>query len=380
MIHPFSKPFTLDRTVRLFLFLLIFISIVLLFRHLSPVLLPFFVACLIAYLLHPLVVFTQRKLKIKNRTIVVFFILLFFLTLIGSLFYFLTPALISEIIKLKNFVLQFATDESITPDNTWQIFLQEFLISNKIPELLNAESMDDLINELFPHIYQILSSSWSLAGEILTGFVSLLYLFFILKDYNSITQHFISLIPNRYQNFVSTLLHDMGKGMNNYYRGQFLVVIIVTILFSTGFSIIGMPIGLLMGIIVGLLNLVPYLQIIGIPPCILLMLVHSAETGTSPLYSLGALFIVFIIVQIIQDLFLVPKIMSKAMGLNAAIILLSLSIFSMLFGIIGLIIALPITTLLISYYKRYILSNVNNKYNTIDLSNANQTDNPQETR
>jgi predicted PurR-regulated permease PerM len=331
-------------------------------------------------LLHPLVVFTQRKLKIKNRTIVVFFILLFFLALIGILFYFLTPALISEIIKLKNFVLQFATDESITPDNTWQIFLQEFLISNKIPELLNAESMDDLINELFPHIYQILSSSWSLAGEILTGFVSLLYLFFILKDYNSITQHFISLIPNRYQNFVSTLLHDMGKGMNNYYRGQSLVVIIVTILFSTGFSIIGMPIGLLMGIIVGLLNLVPYLQIIGIPPCILLMLVHSAETGTSPLYSLGALFIVFIIVQIIQDLFLVPKIMSKAMGLNAAIILLSLSIFSMLFGIIGLIIALPITTLLISYYKRYILSNVNNKYNTIDLSNTDQTDNPQETR
>jgi predicted PurR-regulated permease PerM len=67
-------------------------------------------------------------------------------------------------------------------------------------------------------------------------------------------------------------------------------------------------------------------------------------------------FIVFLVVQGIQDLFLVPKIMGKAMGLNPAVILLSLSIWGSLLGIVGMIIALPATTLLISYYKRFILN------------------------
>ena len=82
----------------------------------------------------------------------------------------------------------------------------------------------------------------------------------------------------------------------------------------------------------------------------------SAETGQSFWRILLACFIVFVVVQGIQDLFLVPKIMGKAMGLNPAVILLSLSIWGSLLGIVGMIIALPITTLLISYYKRFILN------------------------
>ena len=157
-------------------------------------------------------------------------------------------------------------------------------------------------------------------------------------------------------------MQDLEMGMSNYYRGQFIVVLAVGTLYALGFYLIGMPIGILMGIIVGILNFVPYLQIVAIPPCILLMLVHSLETGTSTIYSLVFLLIVFSVVQVIQDGFLVPKIMGKKMGLNAAVILLSLSIFGMLFGVIGLIIALPITTLMISYYKRYILTKVNHRY------------------
>ena len=113
---------------------------------------------------------------------------------------------------------------------------------------------------------------------------------------------------------------------------------------------------LTMGLIIGTLNIIPYLQVIGIPPCILLALVHAAETGHSPWIPLLSLFIVFAVVQLIQDGYLVPKIMGKRMGLNAAVILLSLSVFGMMFGALGLIIALPSTSLIISYYKRYILA------------------------
>lgn len=361
MGHFFSRPFTLDSTVRFFIGTLTIISIILLFRYLSPVLLPFFVAWLVAYLLHPIVLFLQRKFRLRNRALVVAFLMLFFISTIAILLYFFIPVLIDEFNILKNFLFDFAKGQ-FQSNATWQLVLQNFFNSSNIPELLNQEHFSDAISMLFPHFGKVISSSVSIVIGLFSVFATILYIFFILKDYSTITKHFISLVPTQYQHFVSSLMQDLEQGMNNYYRGQFLVVLIVSILFSIGFSVISMPLGILMGIIVGLLNLIPYMQIIGIPPCILLMLVHSIETGSSPIYGLVGLALVFIVVQIIQDGFLTPKIMGQKLGLNAAVILLSLSIFGMLFGLIGLIIALPITTLLLSYYKRYILIEVNEKY------------------
>ena len=109
------------------------------------------------------------------------------------------------------------------------------------------------------------------------------------------------------------------------------------------------------GLFIGLLNLVPYLQTIGIVPVVFLTLLKSAETGQSLWWLILGVLLVFVVVQVIQDFFLVPKIMGKAMGLNPAVILLSLSVWGALLGFVGLIIALPLTTLLISYYKRFVL-------------------------
>ena len=103
--------------------------------------------------------------------------------------------------------------------------------------------------------------------------------------------------------------------------------------------------------------MVPYLQLVGFIPTILLAVVKAADTGESFwIIMLGAL-IVFAVVQLIQDTILTPKIMGKVMGLNSAIILLSLSIWGALLGIMGMIIALPMTTLLITYYQKYVVKN-----------------------
>ena len=115
-----------------------------------------------------------------------------------------------------------------------------------------------------------------------------------------------------------------------------------------------MAIGL--GMFIGLLNMVPYLQLIGFIPVTVLAVVKAADTGESFwLIMLGAI-IVFTVVQIIQDTILTPRIMGKVMGLNSAIILLSLSIWGSLLGILGMIIALPMTTLIITYYQDYVIN------------------------
>lgn len=361
MSSPFSKPFTLDSTVRLSLGLLLTFAIILLFRYLTPVLFPFFTAWLVAYIIHPIVLFSQKNLKIKNKTAAVLFVLTLIFAIISVSVYTLTPILTDQIIKLMNFIISY-TNQSDSITNSWEVFFHDFIVQSKMKEIFETKDIQTILADIFPFAKTLLNQSAAITSFLITFFFTLLYLFFILKDYQLINQHFIALIPKKYQTFISGIMQDLEQGMSNYYRGQFLVVVILCVLYATGFYLIDMPIGILMGLLVGLLNLIPYLQVISIPPCIILMLVHSVETGSQPLINLLLLFVVFVVIQIFQDGFLVPKIMGKKMGLNAALILLSLSIFGMLFGAVGLIIALPITTMLISYYKRFILKRVNEQH------------------
>ena len=105
----------------------------------------------------------------------------------------------------------------------------------------------------------------------------------------------------------------------------------------------------------GLLNLIPYMQIAGILPVMLLALLKSLDHGT-PFWKEALLVgIVLAVVQIIQELILNPRILGKAYSINPALILLSLSIWGSLLGIMGMMLALPLTTLIYSYYKNFIV-------------------------
>ena len=151
------------------------------------------------------------------------------------------------------------------------------------------------------------------------------------------------------------LVHDVEDGMNKYFRGQACVAFCVGVLFSIGFLIIDFPMAVGLGMLIGLLNMVPYLQIVGFVPTVLLAIVKAADSGENFWIVLLMALIVFAVVQIIQDTILTPRIMGKVMGLNSAIILLSLSIWGSLLGMLGMVIALPLTTLLITYYQKYIV-------------------------
>ena len=183
-----------------------------------------------------------------------------------------------------------------------------------------------------------------------------LYTLFILLDYEDICSGWPNLLPEKYRQFAKQLVGDVEDSMNKYFRGQAMVALCVGILFSIGFLIIGFPMAVGLGMFIGLLNMVPYLQLLGFIPTILLAIVKAADTGQNFWIILLMALAVFAIVQIIQDTFLTPKIMGHVTGLNSAIILLSLSIWGSLLGILGMIIALPMTTLLISYYQRYVIA------------------------
>ena len=182
-----------------------------------------------------------------------------------------------------------------------------------------------------------------------------LYTFLILLDYEDINRGWPNLLPVRYRTFAKQVVSDVEVSMNKYFRGQALVALCVGILFSIGFLIIDFPIAVGLGMFIGLLNMVPYLQLIGFVPAILLAIVKAADTGQNFWMIMLLVLIVFAVVQIIQDTFLTPKIMGHVTGLHSAIILLSLSIWGSLLGILGMIIALPLTTLSINYYQKFVI-------------------------
>ena len=175
-----------------------------------------------------------------------------------------------------------------------------------------------------------------------------------MLDYERLLKGFRRMVPPKHRERVFAIGSDIKESMNHYFRGQALVAFCVGVLFSIGFAIVGLPLAIVLGMFIGLLNMVPYLQLISIVPTTLLCVVYSMDSQVEFWNIWGACIVVYIVVQCIQDLILTPRIMGKAMGLNPAIILLSISVWGTLLGFVGFIIALPLTTLLLAYYDQYI--------------------------
>lgn len=335
----------------------VLVALYLLIRRLSGVLLPFLISFVVAYMLAPLVNFFQHKCRLKNRVLsVIVTILLVVGVLTGSIAA-LVPAISKQATSLSNSVKTYISNwdgnDYFSPRVNEQI--EQLIQSMDIKALLHSPEVQQGIEKVIPILGNWINSGVNALMSLAIGFVCILYIIFLLIDYEKISNNWHKYIPQRFSEGIQMLMNDLDRNMNAYFRGQALVAGIVGILFAIGFQIIGLPMGIGMGLIIGVLNLVPYMQALGIPPCILLGLIQSAETGRPIWVVMLCIAAVFIIVQSIQDMVLVPKIMGNVTGMGPAWILLSLSIWGSLLGIIGMIIALPLTTLLVSYYKRFVL-------------------------
>ena len=355
------KKITFDSFIRAVILGAIIIGILMLLKRLSGVLLPFFLAWLIAYLIYPLVSFFQYKLRLKNRIVSIFCALVTLTIIGGAAFYLLVPPMIQEFLRVKDLLIEYfsTTHTASNVPTTLSEFIRQNVDMHILEQMFSQENILDALKVTVPKLWALVSESINLLFGFFTVFLILLYIVFILLDYESISQGWTHLMPKKYRHTVTGILNDVKDGMNRYFRGQALVALCVGILFSIGFLIIDFPLAIGLGLFIGALNMVPYLQIIGFVPTIMLAILKAADTGDNFWIIIASATAVFIVVQIIQDGYLVPRIMGKITGLNPAIILLSLSVWGSLMGMLGMIIALPLTTLMLSYYQRYIINQEN---------------------
>lgn len=370
------KKWDIDRITRAAIAVAVIALLYLLIRRLSGVLLPFLVSMVIAYILNPLVDFLQHKCRLKYRILAVISALLLTTGVVGGAIAALAAPISRQVqtvsAEISEYVQNFNPHQVLPPEVNDQ--LRELMQSIDLKTLLESGELQAAAKSLLPRMGGWIGSGLSAIAGMAIVFVCLLYIIFLLIDFEKIEQNWQRFIPGKYRDAVTTLVDDLTANMNAYFRGQALIASIVGILFAIGFQIISLPLGIVMGIIIGILNLIPYMQTLSIPVCVLLGLLQSYETGRPVWVVMLCIAAVFIVVQTIQDMVLTPKIMGNVTGMGPAWILLALSVWGSLLGIVGMIIALPLTSLLISYYKRFVLKDETAPISTTNTTEENEKD------
>ena len=349
-----EEKITLDKLVRWILCGLIILAVFYITNSMSEVLLPFFIACLLAYLLYPLVRLTEKYLHIRIRALSILFVLILLIGIITGIGLLIVPSMIEQFEKLSDVTMHYLSQTAQT--NSLTNYIRQWIQEHQrdIDHFLKSQDFSDTIKTAMPQVFSFVGQTASVVISIIASFITLLYMFFILLDYEFLTDNWIKIFPKKNRPFWTELSQDVARELNNYIRGQSLVSLIMGILFCIGFTIIDFPMAIGLGIMIGIMNLVPYLHTFALIPTAILALLKAADTGQNFWIIFGSAFLVFAVVQVISDMVVTPKVMGKAMGLNPAILLLSLSVWGSLFGFIGLIIALPLTTLIMAYWQRYV--------------------------
>lgn len=355
---------TFDRFIRWVIMAAFVIGIIWLLGKLSSVLLPFFIGWFIAYLLYPVVKFVQYKMHVPGRALSIVVTLIVVTLVIAGVIYLIIPPMIEQFQRLGVVLMKYLNQQTSQGDLAATIHNWLNENKDKVTEFFNRPDFLDTVKSAVPEAFSFLGKTANVIVSVVASCIALLYTFFILLDYEYLTANWIKIFPKSARPFWSELMVDVERELNNYIRGQGLVALCMGIMFCIGFTIIDFPMAIGLGILIGIMDLVPYLHTFALIPTAFLALLKAADTGQNFWVIFGLAVLVFIIVQVITDMVVTPKIMGEAMGLNPAILLLSLSVWGALLGFIGLIIALPLTTILIAYYQKYIVKDIDDPMST----------------
>lgn len=355
-----DKPYTFDSVIRMILGTGLVAGLIWLASYLSGVLIPFVAALLMAYLLNPATSFVQQLTK--SRTLAVAIVLIGVLALGTGAVMVVVPAIIAEFVHMGQVLGKIASNAEFAarmrdylPDDIWK-WLVDYASNPEVRELFTSEGAarlsEAVTSKVMPGIAGFAKGTMNVLGGLLTAGIILLYLVFLLADFGRIQERWQEFLPADYRESAAEFLHEFETTMSRYFRGQVSIALLVGALLSIGFLIIDLPLAILLGMFVGILNIAPYLGTIGIIPAVLLGMIGALEAGESPLMGVGLVLLVFAVVQAIQEVILIPKIQGDSLGLTPWMIVLALSVWGQLLGFLGLLIALPTTCLVLSWYRR----------------------------
>jgi predicted PurR-regulated permease PerM len=309
---------------------------------------PFIIAAVFSYLLNPVVkVFEKKGIRRIFGVIIVYLI---FIAIIMLLAFVLVPKLIKEISALVVNIPQYSRQMQ-------ELFkqFQDGYMKSGLPE-----SFKDVLDENILMLQSmILTMLQNIANGIIEMFSQLFNIiivpvitFYMLKDSEYFKKQFILVLPKTKRTKFIVLLRDIDNVFGKYIRGQIIIASFVGVLTTAALILIKVKYAFILGIFAGIANIIPYFgPFIGIIPTILFALLDS--TGKA-LYAAGA----FILIQQLESGFLTPRIIGKSVGIHPVYVIMSLIVGGKLFGVIGLIMAVPVLAA-VKMTLRHVLRDVN---------------------
>ncbi|AIS52331.1 hypothetical protein TKV_c11600 [Thermoanaerobacter kivui] len=301
----------------------------------KEILSPFFVSALIAYLLNPFVkFFTSKGFSVSFSIFVVFLIVT-----LGILFFsfFIVPLLVSEFIALLKMIPFYA--EEI------QTFLMQlkFNYLSYLPpqfERVLDKNLGSLNTAFASQIDSAFKSAMTLLKDLVDIIVIPIVTFYLLKDKDVFKKEIERLVPQKYSFKFFNILRKIDKILSKYIRAQIYISIFVAIFTMIGLSLIKVKYAFLIGLLAGILNIIPYVgPILSVIPAVLIGLLDSLTKGFWAL-------IICLVVQQIENAFITPKVMSDSVGLHPVTVIFSLIAGEELFGIWGLLLSVPIVAMI----------------------------------
>lgn len=319
---------------------------------LAPVLTPFVAAGLLAYIGDP---FADRLQRLRlPRTIAVITVFLLTFLLLGLLILLVVPLIQTQVSAL----MQALPGIIVQAEGTWLPWAREFL---------GIDPGSDIGLGAFLSRYSDMAGSWgakvllsltksggALVAALLSLFLIPILTFYLLRDWDSIMKRLGALVPSAQRETIFKLARDTDDALGAFLRGQILVMIALSIIYSVGLTLVGLQFAIAIGVVAGLVSFVPYLGFVfGIGLAAL-----TVAMEPSPLWMLAGVIATFTIAQMIESSFLTPKLVGDRIGLHPVIVIFSIVAGGQLFGFFGILLALPaaaILSVLVRFaYNRYL--------------------------
>ncbi len=344
--------------------------------YLRGVLSPFVGAFLIAYIVNPVVDAIEERFRIVLRhgkfrklpkslarvaaTVITLVMMVSAITLVCLIF---IPQISAEFSRFGTLVKNFMADSAwiqkflaLIPSD-WRGELERFAAGSQFLESLQDisfwETAQSMVAKLLPGAMGVLSGTASVVLTLVSIVFIAMYTTFLMLDMPKISRKLRILVPLDSVE-KPDLLRKTNLLMKSYFRSQSLVAFLVGVLYAIAFGVIGFPMGIVFGLFIGLLNMVPYLQVASMPIAFFLGIIYSFDTGL-PFWEVVLIIAgIYLVIQIIEDMFIIPKIVGTEMNLPPVLILLSISVWGKLLGFIGLVCAIPFTCIVIAIFQEYV--------------------------
>jgi len=322
-----------------------------LFNTLKGVLAPFIIAFLIAYLFSPLVGLLERR-NIP-RWVSTFLIMLLLLGGLLTFFVLFIPIIILQFQALIGSISNFANNFMVLKQEGK---LAEFLARLGIPldelrQMVARElppRIEGVLKALVQGIFGFLSEVSTLIGHLVDAVIIPLAAFYLLLDFPKLTGRIASFIQSLEREWMKTYISAAGEIIDQYIRGTFLVAGIKGVLAGVGLFIIGVQDVLVLGIISGILNLIPFVGFF----ISLILAVIVALLGSEPVWAkVVSVIVLYVGLNVLDTVYLGPKIIGRKVGLHPVLLILSLAVFGYFLGFVGMLIAVPTTALILLFFK-----------------------------